>query len=576
MEPKRASVLNGISLKESHWDLILPVVLVIGCLYLFGKGVGSYALWDPWEPKYAQAARTMLDQGDFITPRYEGEIRWSKPILIYWAIAASTWLGTESELFIRLPSVLAATLAVLFLYFALKKIRSRPMAMMAACILATTPQFFYMARQATPDMLYVLFVVGTMGFFALGRFGQGSGRTYFLLSYVSLALAFLTKGLAAVAVAFCAAVLFLLLDCQVDDPDNPRSLGFRLKERLSTYQVPLGSLLFLLVSGIWLVPVYLQHGWAFFDHFIFYHHVVRFSETLLNHKGFLTYYLQPLFHGMYPWSALLPISLIFLFQDRQKLDEQTLQRWYFLAWFLVVFLLFTAAATKLQHYFLPATPFVAVLVAFIWEKQMEEKPNYWLAPTFLLSIPVFWLIIQDFLNNSSSYLFFNFNNNRRSIDNSDSLESFLLTLFFFWAVIMVLASFRKFSRLNATYAVIAALANGIYFSHNVLPDHSIKRTFKYYVAQFQENRTDAGEIFHISGSHNTFTYYCPSKECHYFSWRDREAFFEQVIGKADVHIIVKKRQRRKLVKELSQRTGMSWHTVASDHPHFSMIKNRPN
>ncbi len=74
-------------------DIILAVALILGCIYLFMWGAGSYDLWDPWEPKYGQAMREMMARDDFITPYYEGRIRWTKPILIYWAMYVPIRIG---------------------------------------------------------------------------------------------------------------------------------------------------------------------------------------------------------------------------------------------------------------------------------------------------------------------------------------------------------------------------------------------------------------------------------------------------------------------------------------------------
>ena len=63
-----------------------------------------------------------------------------------------------------------------------------------------------------------------------------------------------------------------------------------------------------LVAGPWYVAMLLLHGRAFIDNFIMDENLQRFSEPLFGHEGVSTHYLTTILHGMYPWSALLPLA----------------------------------------------------------------------------------------------------------------------------------------------------------------------------------------------------------------------------------------------------------------------------
>ena len=62
-----------------HYALLLLVLAAATLLYV--RGLGDYSLWDPWEPKYAQSITEMREQGDLITPRMNGKIRWTNSSL---------------------------------------------------------------------------------------------------------------------------------------------------------------------------------------------------------------------------------------------------------------------------------------------------------------------------------------------------------------------------------------------------------------------------------------------------------------------------------------------------------------
>src|SRR3972149_6291716 len=81
--------------------LILPLVVVGTVSFFFG--LGSVGLIGPDESRHAEAARGMLDRGDWVTPYLRGEPWFDKPPLYYWAAAGSMWALGETEAAGRQP-----------------------------------------------------------------------------------------------------------------------------------------------------------------------------------------------------------------------------------------------------------------------------------------------------------------------------------------------------------------------------------------------------------------------------------------------------------------------------------------
>ena len=54
----------------------------------FFAGLGRPAIGDSDEAFYAEAGREMVESGDWLTPHYNYEVRFQKPILFYWLVAA--------------------------------------------------------------------------------------------------------------------------------------------------------------------------------------------------------------------------------------------------------------------------------------------------------------------------------------------------------------------------------------------------------------------------------------------------------------------------------------------------------
>src|ERR1043166_240655 len=91
-------------------------ILVIATLYIcYFSHLGVIGFVGPDEPRYAWIARAMAETGDWVTPRLYGKPWFEKPVLYYWAAAASFRLFGESEAAARLPCALSALLATLAL-----------------------------------------------------------------------------------------------------------------------------------------------------------------------------------------------------------------------------------------------------------------------------------------------------------------------------------------------------------------------------------------------------------------------------------------------------------------------------
>jgi hypothetical protein len=90
------------------------LLAVAGALVLPNLGVPS--LWDIDEGNNSEAAREMLESGNWVVPTFNFALRVDKPALLYWLqMSAYGWLGV-GELAARLPSALAALVTVWLTY----------------------------------------------------------------------------------------------------------------------------------------------------------------------------------------------------------------------------------------------------------------------------------------------------------------------------------------------------------------------------------------------------------------------------------------------------------------------------
>ena len=342
----------------------LMAVALLGAL-LFVWGLGSTGLVDETPPLFAASARAMAETGDWLIPRVNGLPRYDKPPLVYWAMgllyalpAQAVWnpLGTWASC---LPSALATVAAMLALARTLLRwpqAGRRPAltALSAALAFGLSPLVLLWGRVAVSDALFSALVAGSM-LLAWRAIADPGYRRWPL--WAVLGLAVLTKG--PVAVLLLGLTLLLFGWSQGD----LAALWRRLK--------PLpGLALTALVCLPWYGAALLVEGRPFWDSFFGYHNLQRFSQVVNNHQAPWWFFLMVLVVASLPVSPLLLLGLArgigplrLAWRPCKPAPPELSLRRFAACWLLAVLLFFTAAATKLPSYWLPATPAAALLIA---------------------------------------------------------------------------------------------------------------------------------------------------------------------------------------------------------------------
>lgn len=178
------------------WELALVIGILLA-MYL--PRLGSYSLWDPWESRYSEVARTMLEDHDWIRMKWgpEGPDH-TKPVLTYWLISAGMKIfgvaqdgGYSGELVsshkvewaVRLPFCLFGVAGLAILWFALARLYSKRAAWFATLVLATVPYYFFVAHQTITDMPSCAMLIASMSLFALAVFDEHPLRKWHGLTF---------------------------------------------------------------------------------------------------------------------------------------------------------------------------------------------------------------------------------------------------------------------------------------------------------------------------------------------------------------------------------------------------------
>jgi 4-amino-4-deoxy-L-arabinose transferase-like glycosyltransferase len=268
------------------YRLFIPLIILTVSISFFN--LGSVTLFDVDEAVFSTATREMIESGDWITPTYNGENRYDKPILFYWLMAASYKMFGINEFGARFPSALAATGLIIAIFFFIRRIRDDTYAFHAAIAALLSIYFLAYSHAAVTDMSLTLFISLSLFSFYLWIDGETTSRTknnkYLYGFYLFSALACLTKGLIGIVLPFGIAVVFVIV-----------IYGWKGIKKVFSLK---GILLFMLISLPWFVAQIALNGQEFVDQFFIKHHFQRYTGVISGHKGPFYYYI-PVFaiHG---------------------------------------------------------------------------------------------------------------------------------------------------------------------------------------------------------------------------------------------------------------------------------------
>lgn len=346
-------------------EIAVGSLLFSVCLLLFFYRLDSLSLFDADEPAYAEAAREMLTSGDWITPHFNFQPRFDKPILFYWLIALAYKGFGIGEYAARFWSAVFATGLTLSIYRFGRQLLNQRGACIAALAFATNVGTVVLARAAVTDMTLTFCM--TWVFFSFFDVYLATDKTrgrLLFVGYLAMALAVLTKGPIGLLLPGLIIGLFLVI-------------RRKARETVSRLRLLPGIGLFAVIALPWYLLVLRENGWAFAQGFFVQHHLNRYVGVISSHVGGPLYFLPVVVLGFFPWSATLPNAFGRLWTIRSRLRVELTERQELLLflwlWCGVVVLFFSFSRTKLPSYIFPAVPALALLAGVAGEAVPDER-----------------------------------------------------------------------------------------------------------------------------------------------------------------------------------------------------------
>ena len=173
----------------------ITVPLVLLAALTFFAGLGRGAITDSDEAFYAESAREMVASGDWLTPYYNYEPRFQKPILYYWLTAVTYLVFGATEFAARFWAAMAGLGLVMVTAACGRRWYDESTGLLAGAIVATNFGYFTIARMALPDLpLTFCITLAIWAALVSTLESERSPRKFVLLAALGLGLGFLMKG----------------------------------------------------------------------------------------------------------------------------------------------------------------------------------------------------------------------------------------------------------------------------------------------------------------------------------------------------------------------------------------------
>lgn len=383
--PGLSRVIDAVT--ASHGRAV-AFLAVIGLLFTV-SGFFTIPPIDRDEARFAQATKQMVETGDFVDIRFQGEVRYKKPVGIYWLQAAVVEAASAVGLpradvriwLYRVPSMLGAIGAVLLTYWTALAFVTRRGAVLAGLLLCSSILLGVEARLAKTDAMLLFTVVATMGAMARVYLGWQRGEsdasqswTTPAVFWTAMAGAILLKGpLILLFVGLTMATLAVL--------DRSLAWAWRLR--------PLWGLPWMLALVLpWFIAIFMRAGDAFFADSVGGDMLSKLAAGQESHGAPPGLYFLLFWVTFWPGAPLAVMATPAVWRARREPGAQ-----YLLAWLIPSWIVFELIITKLPHYVLPLYPAIAILTAGALERRVLSRSWLMRGAAWWFAIPVVVLTV---------------------------------------------------------------------------------------------------------------------------------------------------------------------------------------
>ena len=331
-------------IEETKWTYVCLLTLV--GLFSFTYNL-QISLFEGTEGLYGQIVREMVQSGEYLRLTFQGQKYISKPPLFFWMTGGLTQLFGDNEIALRLPGALFSLGTMVLTCVLGRTLFSWNVGFWAAFIFATNHVFLWYGRRVLTDSALTFFMTLALLGWVLGN-RKGSSSGWYAVTFLGMMLGTMTKGLHGFALPF---LLILTYSILVRDFHALKRWGFWV-----------AGILFIISMKAWASLLGTSSRWHFNWSVLL---LDSFNWDLSGGTGRtpkIPSYLYLLWFDFFPWSVLIPSSLIVLFRMRPFRKNPAVL--FILLWFLGYLLVLCLSIWRREPYLMPLVPGFALTIGY--------------------------------------------------------------------------------------------------------------------------------------------------------------------------------------------------------------------
>jgi len=318
---------------------------------------------------FMDGARGMVETGDWLVPRYQGEPFFDKPALTYWLMAAAFRAFGFSLGAGRLVSDLAALASVAATAWLGRLLLGRRPALYGALALGTTLLVLSFGRVAMSDTLLTLWCTLAVAIGVTTTDERGATTARMAALGVTLGLGFLTKGPVALVLAGLGLALLVLRGHEGRRP------------RLDGRGLAVGALAFAICGLGWFAAVAWRLGSGPLEYFFLRENLERFAGKTYDAERSPLYYVWTYFAAGLPWSLLFPLAAV----------RGARRAGFLLLWMGLMAVPLSLSRGKIDYYLLPLLPAASLVIGSHLASEWDRTDREW-ARAALIAFAVIALV----------------------------------------------------------------------------------------------------------------------------------------------------------------------------------------
>lgn len=353
--------------------------LLFASILLLFTFLGGHEIWTQ-EHRWADIVSGMMYRNDYLHPYLGMTAYYDKPLLSYWLIVLFAKLSQELTVWsLRLPSALAALLAVWSIYRLGCKLQNKQLGLLSGWLLLTTYYFVFWARTSSADMLNM---AGSL--FAITWYFEKRNQSNFFnyaVFFSILALTSLCKGLIGAIIPLIAVCVDMLIQKSFKQHLRP-SLFLAVIPAIIIYLIPFLASAYVGGESFQANGLYL----------VYQENILRFFKPFDHQDPIYVYFFYlPLY--LLPWSIFF-IPALFALKSRWKTLSPDL-KWNACT-LAALFLFLTLSGSRRNYYVLPLVPFAILLTAewILSDASVMARKRLWSAGLVVVSFVFLYFMLD--------------------------------------------------------------------------------------------------------------------------------------------------------------------------------------